>query len=50
MLILNLHFVMFSLLDLYVWCDRKHMRKKNLKTFKFDFDHKEQGSRRSVEK
>lgn len=41
---------MFSLLGLYVWCDRKHMRKKIFETFKFDFDHEEQGSRRSVKK
>jgi hypothetical protein len=50
MFVLNLHFVMFSLLGLYVWCDRKRMRKKKLETFQFDFDPEEQGSRRSVEK
>jgi hypothetical protein len=39
-----------SLLGLYVWCDWKRMGKKKLKTFQFNFDPKEQGSRRSEEK
>ncbi|XP_047173342.1 probable receptor-like protein kinase At1g11050 [Vigna umbellata] len=39
--------VMSSLLGLYVWCDRKHRRKK-LETFQFDFDPEEQGSRRRL--
>jgi len=50
MLILNLHFAMCSLLGLYIWCDRKRMRKKRLETFQIDFDPEEQGCRRSVEK
>ncbi|KAL9321488.1 hypothetical protein ACSQ67_013327 [Phaseolus vulgaris] len=39
--------VMSSLLGVYIWCDRKHRRKK-LETFQFDFDPEEQGSRRRL--
>ncbi|WJX26208.1 hypothetical protein P8452_15165 [Trifolium repens] len=41
-------FVMFSLLGLYVWFDRKRIRKRKLETFQFDFDPEEQGSRRRL--
>ncbi|CAJ2649180.1 unnamed protein product [Trifolium pratense] len=41
-------FVMCSLLGLYVWFDRKRMRKRKLETFQFDFDPEEQGSRRRL--